>query len=76
MKKLILTFKILIARKIVRLNISVKTVVCPNNTLFPYAVLKVSVREDKGKNGNMTIRLYGPNTEYVINRERELQVSF
>ncbi|XP_009795061.1 putative ethanolamine kinase [Nicotiana tabacum] len=36
-------------------------------------LLKVSVREDKGKNGNMTIRLYGPNTEYVINRERELQ---
>ncbi|OIT31034.1 PREDICTED: probable ethanolamine kinase [Nicotiana attenuata] len=36
-------------------------------------LLKVSVREDKGKNVNMTIRLYGPNTEYVINRERELQ---
>ncbi|XP_009611033.1 probable ethanolamine kinase [Nicotiana tomentosiformis] len=36
-------------------------------------LLKVSVREDEGKNVNMTIRLYGPNTEYVINRERELQ---
>uniref|UniRef100_A0A0V0HI53 ethanolamine kinase n=1 Tax=Solanum chacoense TaxID=4108 RepID=A0A0V0HI53_SOLCH len=36
-------------------------------------LLKVSVREDDGKQENMTVRLYGPNTEYVINREREMQ---
>ncbi|KAK6782509.1 hypothetical protein RDI58_020305 [Solanum bulbocastanum] len=36
-------------------------------------LLKVSVREDDGKHENMTVRLYGPNTEYVINREREMQ---
>ncbi|KAF3637131.1 hypothetical protein FXO37_25080 [Capsicum annuum] len=35
-------------------------------------LLKVSVREDDVKHVNMTVRLYGPNTEYVINREREL----
>ncbi|CAN4077942.1 unnamed protein product [Withania somnifera] len=36
-------------------------------------LLKVSVREDDGKLESMAIRSYGPNTEYVINRERELQ---
>ncbi|WMV42604.1 hypothetical protein MTR67_035989 [Solanum verrucosum] len=36
-------------------------------------LLKVSVREDDGKHEHMTVRLYGPNTEYVINREREMQ---
>ncbi|CAL5438761.1 unnamed protein product [Camellia sinensis] len=36
-------------------------------------LLKVSVREENGNIINMTVRLYGPNTEYVINRERELQ---
>ncbi|KAG5591628.1 hypothetical protein H5410_042142, partial [Solanum commersonii] len=36
-------------------------------------LLKVSVREDDGKHEYMTVRLYGPNTEYVINREREMQ---
>ncbi|KAI5640859.1 hypothetical protein M9H77_00161 [Catharanthus roseus] len=36
-------------------------------------LLKVSVREEKGNTVDMTVRLYGPNTDYVINRERELQ---
>ncbi|KAL6974242.1 ethanolamine kinase [Sarracenia purpurea var. burkii] len=36
-------------------------------------LLKVGVREENGNIVNMTVRLYGPNTEYVINRERELQ---
>ncbi|KAL6523500.1 hypothetical protein OROGR_017103 [Orobanche gracilis] len=36
-------------------------------------LLKVSVRENNGNNVSMTVRLYGPNTQYVINRERELQ---
>ncbi|CAA2998683.1 probable ethanolamine kinase [Olea europaea subsp. europaea] len=36
-------------------------------------LLKVSVREENKNVVNLTIRLYGPNTEYVINRERELQ---
>ncbi|XP_057500467.1 probable ethanolamine kinase isoform X2 [Actinidia eriantha] len=36
-------------------------------------LLKVSVREENGNVVDLTIRLYGPNTEYVINRERELQ---
>lgn len=38
------------------------------------AVLKVSTTEEDGKEVSVTVRLYGPNTEYVINRERELQV--
>lgn len=36
-------------------------------------LLKVSVTEENGTVVDMTVRLYGPNTEYVINRERELQ---
>ncbi|KAH7546416.1 hypothetical protein FEM48_Zijuj01G0198600 [Ziziphus jujuba var. spinosa] len=36
-------------------------------------LLKVSVKEDGGNNVSVTVRLYGPNTDY-INRERELQV--
>ncbi|XP_052199245.1 probable ethanolamine kinase [Diospyros lotus] len=36
-------------------------------------LLKVSIREENGDTVNMTVRLYGPNTEYVINRGRELQ---
>ncbi|KAH6833645.1 Protein kinase superfamily protein [Perilla frutescens var. hirtella] len=36
-------------------------------------LLKVSVREKDGSVVSTTVRLYGPNTEYVINRQRELQ---
>ncbi|KAK9073827.1 hypothetical protein SSX86_006421 [Deinandra increscens subsp. villosa] len=36
-------------------------------------LLKVSVKEQNGNMAHVTVRLYGPNTEYVINRERELQ---
>ncbi|KAK6248414.1 hypothetical protein QUC31_019979 [Theobroma cacao] len=36
-------------------------------------LLKVSVKEENGDDVSVTVRLYGPNTEYVINRERELQ---
>ncbi|KAF8389098.1 hypothetical protein HHK36_025783 [Tetracentron sinense] len=36
-------------------------------------LLKVSTREDNGNDVSVTVRLYGPNTEYVINRQRELQ---
>lgn len=36
-------------------------------------LLKVSVKEENGNMVDVTVRLYGPNTEYVINRERELQ---
>ncbi|PON87642.1 Protein kinase-like domain containing protein [Trema orientale] len=36
-------------------------------------LLKVSVKEENGNNISVTVRLYGPNTDYVINRERELQ---
>ncbi|KAK8523507.1 hypothetical protein V6N12_048027 [Hibiscus sabdariffa] len=36
-------------------------------------LLKVSVKEENGENVSVTVRLYGPNTDYVINRERELQ---
>ncbi|XP_019155123.1 PREDICTED: probable ethanolamine kinase [Ipomoea nil] len=36
-------------------------------------LLKVSVREENGETVNLTVRLYGPNTDYVIDRERELQ---
>ncbi|OAY47065.1 probable ethanolamine kinase [Manihot esculenta] len=36
-------------------------------------LLKVSVKEESGNEVPVTVRLYGPNTDYVINRERELQ---
>ncbi|XP_024960614.1 probable ethanolamine kinase isoform X2 [Cynara cardunculus var. scolymus] len=36
-------------------------------------VMKVSVKEENGNMVHVTVRLYGPNTEYVIDRERELQ---
>lgn len=39
-----------------------------------HAVLKVTVKEETGNDVSLTVRLYGPNTDYVINRERELQV--
>lgn len=39
------------------------------------AVLKVSVKEENRNDVSVTVRLYGPNTDYVINRERELQVN-
>ncbi|KAI3497381.1 hypothetical protein L1887_39947 [Cichorium endivia] len=35
--------------------------------------LSVSVDEENGNMVHVTVRLYGPNTECVINRERELQ---
>lgn len=38
-------------------------------------LLKVTVTEENGSDVSVTIRLYGPNTEYVINRERELTAS-
>nr|KJB06361.1 hypothetical protein B456_001G041400 [Gossypium raimondii] len=34
-------------------------------------LLKVSVKEENGEYVSVTVRLYGPNTEYVINRERD-----
>lgn len=36
-------------------------------------LLKVSVKEENSNDVSVTVRLYGPNTDYVINRERELQ---
>ncbi|KAF9613208.1 hypothetical protein IFM89_006309 [Coptis chinensis] len=36
-------------------------------------LLKVSVKEDDGSDFSLTVRLYGPNTEFVIDRNRELQ---
>ncbi|CAK9147133.1 unnamed protein product [Ilex paraguariensis] len=36
-------------------------------------LLKVSVREESGDIVNITVRLYGPYTEFVIDRDRELQ---
>lgn len=38
-------------------------------------MLKVSVKEENGSDVAITVRLYGPNTEYVIDRKRELLVS-
>ncbi|GJR83103.1 probable ethanolamine kinase [Tanacetum coccineum] len=37
-------------------------------------LLKLSVKEDDGNMVDATVRLYGPNTEYVTNREWELQL--
>ncbi|KAI3424538.1 uncharacterized protein J3R85_010545 [Psidium guajava] len=39
-------------------------------------LLKVSVKEESGNVESVTVRLYGPNTDYVIDREREIHVSF
>ncbi|KAK9130733.1 hypothetical protein Sjap_011220 [Stephania japonica] len=36
-------------------------------------LLKVSVKEATGNYSFITVRLYGPNTEYIIDRERELK---
>ncbi|XP_020083460.1 probable ethanolamine kinase isoform X2 [Ananas comosus] len=36
-------------------------------------LLKVSVREDSAADSVLTIRLYGPNTDFVIDRKRELK---
>ncbi|KAM5547876.1 putative ethanolamine kinase [Rosa sericea] len=36
-------------------------------------LLKATVKEEDGNDVSVTVRLYGPNTDYVINRERELQ---
>ncbi|XP_066394375.1 probable ethanolamine kinase isoform X2 [Miscanthus floridulus] len=36
-------------------------------------LLKVSVKEDNGDESSVTVRLYGPNTDLVIDRKRELQ---
>lgn len=36
-------------------------------------LLKVTVKEESGTSVSVTVRLYGPNTDYVINRDRELQ---
>ncbi|EPS66866.1 hypothetical protein M569_07911, partial [Genlisea aurea] len=36
-------------------------------------LLKVSIREKQDSTAVITVRLFGPNTEYVVNRERELQ---
>lgn len=45
------------------------------NFAIRLAVLKVSVREDDENLALLTVRLFGPNTEFVIDRERELMVS-
>jgi ethanolamine kinase len=34
----------------------------------------VSVKEDTSNEFSVTVRLYGPNTDLVIDRKRELQV--
>lgn len=57
--------------------------VCSNNffqfvihdvyLLLP-TVLKVSVKGNNGNESSVTVRLYGPNTDLVIDRKRELQV--
>ncbi|KAI4335751.1 hypothetical protein L6164_014362 [Bauhinia variegata] len=38
-------------------------------------LLKVDVNEGHYNTVSFTIRLYGPNTEYIVNRERELQAT-
>ncbi|CAI0410613.1 unnamed protein product [Linum tenue] len=38
-------------------------------------LLKVSVKDVSGDESRVTVRLYGPNTDYVIDRERELQAT-
>lgn len=40
---------------------------------FTNLLLKVSVKEDTGANVHLMVRLYGPNTDLVIDRKREMQ---
>ncbi|KAK9697806.1 hypothetical protein RND81_08G062700 [Saponaria officinalis] len=35
-------------------------------------LLKVTVKDENGQENAVAVRLYGPNTDYVINRDREL----
>lgn len=49
-------------------------VISKNQISTFHAVLKVSVKEENGNDVSVTVRLYGPNTDYFINRERELKV--
>ncbi|OEL31618.1 putative ethanolamine kinase [Dichanthelium oligosanthes] len=52
------------------------TLLLPLNSDFlvlARGVLKVSVKEDTGNEFSVTVRLYGPNTDLVIDRKRELQ---
>uniref|UniRef100_A0A0E0HDQ2 Uncharacterized protein n=1 Tax=Oryza nivara TaxID=4536 RepID=A0A0E0HDQ2_ORYNI len=37
------------------------------------AVLKVSAEDGKGNKSSVTVHLYGPNTDLVVDRKRELQ---
>lgn len=60
------------SHRILLLRLSLCTL---TNSSTTFAVLKVSIREDKGT-ACLTVRLYGPNTDIVINRERELKVFF
>ncbi|MQM04741.1 hypothetical protein Taro_037542, partial [Colocasia esculenta] len=46
------------------------TNLCSGNGI---AVLKASIREEKGNDASLTVRLYGPNTDFVIDRKRELK---
>lgn len=47
----------------------------PNWWVWDYlSVLKVSVKQENCIEETITVRLYGPNTEYIIDRQRELQV--
>nr|CAD1834486.1 unnamed protein product [Ananas comosus var. bracteatus] len=39
-------------------------------------LLKVSVREDSAADSVLNIRLYGPNTDFVIDRKRELKTRY
>ncbi|GJU14345.1 probable ethanolamine kinase [Tanacetum coccineum] len=39
-------------------------------------LLMLSVKEDNGNMVHVTVKLYGPNTEYVINRHSELQAIY
>lgn len=71
----LLSFKKLIGCVLLGFNSCFRIFWHLSTILFYLAVLKVSVSESKGNTVDMTVRLYGPNTEYVINRERELQVS-
>ena len=57
----------------VRSNNFFQSVVHDVYSLLP-TVLKVSVKEDNGDESSVTVRLYGPNTDLVIDRKRELQV--
>uniref|UniRef100_A0A0D9XE38 ethanolamine kinase n=1 Tax=Leersia perrieri TaxID=77586 RepID=A0A0D9XE38_9ORYZ len=54
-------------------GIGERVVISGQLELFDREVLKVTAEDGEGNKSSVTVRLYGPNTDLVIDRKRELQ---